>query len=205
MATKAGISGRALALATGGAVLVYAGLRGESPLEALRGILTGSPPPVPTGKPVTIGEFSSGTIGDGEGGFIGSGAFPSLAQAATKYLGRPYKWAGTFSGGSGGDCSGLVVRAFADIGITGVPRTSWGQRAWSKVKQVGAAEASAGDLVWWPGHIGIMVSNKRMINSPHTGAVVGYASVGPRKGQAPTFLRYGGARPTGPKRSGRAI
>ena len=201
MTSKAGINGRALALATGGGVLLYAGLRGENPLEALRGILTGSPPPVPEGKPVTLEDFGGGTIPT-TGSIVAGGAFPQLAQAAAKYLGRPYKWAGTFVGNGGGDCSGLVQRSFADLGISGVPRTSWGQMAWSKVRKVN--DPSAGDLVWWPGHIGIMVSSSRMINSPHTGTVVRYDSVGTRSGRAPTYLRYIG-RSAGPRRSGKAI
>jgi len=201
MPSKAAVNGRALALATGGAVLLYAGLRGENPLAALRGILTGSPPPVPEGTPITLEDFGGGTI-PATGTIVAGGAFPQLAQAATKYLGRPYKWAGTFVGNSGGDCSGLVVRSFADLGISGVPRTSGQQMAWPKLRKVN--DPSAGDLVWWPGHIGIMVSPSRMINSPHTGTVVRYDGVGARSGHAPLYLRYIG-RSVGPRRSGRAI
>jgi cell wall-associated NlpC family hydrolase len=191
MAVNAGVSGKAIALATAGGVLVYAGLRGESPLAALRGVLTGSPPPLPEGKTVTLPAGSSiGATGSAEG--TGVGPFPGLASAAERYLGRPYKWAGTFVGNGGGDCSGLVVRAFADNGITGIPRTSLGQMSWSKVRKV--SDPGRGDLVWWPGHIGIMVSSTRMINAPHTGTVVRYASVGARQGRAPTYLRYVGNR-----------
>jgi cell wall-associated NlpC family hydrolase len=193
MAQAAGISGKALGLATAGGILVYAGLRGESPLESLRSILTGSPAPIPEGKPVTLD--IAGTDASVPSGASG-GAFPQLLSAATKYLGRPYKWAGTFVGNGGGDCSGLVVRAFADNGITGIPRTSWGQRSWSKVKQVSAAETGAGDLVWWTGHIGIAVNRTKMINAPHTGAVVRYAAITSRDGKAPTFLRYQGTLPS---------
>jgi cell wall-associated NlpC family hydrolase len=193
MAQSAGISGKALGLATAGGILVYAGLRGESPLESLRSILTGSPAPIPEGKAVTLDV--PGTGASAPSGASG-GAFPQLLTAATKYLGRPYKWAGTFVGGGGGDCSGLVVRAFADNGITGIPRTSWGQRSWSKVKQVSAAETGAGDLVWWQGHIGIVVNRTKMINSPHTGAVVRYGAITSRNGKAPTFLRYQGTLPS---------
>jgi hypothetical protein len=193
MAQRAGISGKALGLAAAGGVLVYAGLRGENPLESIRGILTGSPAPVPSGQPVTLEPFGGGSIP--VSGAVG-GAFPQLLTAATRYLGRPYKWAGTFVGNGGGDCSGLVVRAFADNGITGIPRTSLGQRLWRRVKQVSASETGAGDLVWWPGHIGIVVNAGKMINSPHTGSVVGYAPIGVRDGKTPTYLRYQGTLPS---------
>jgi len=191
MAQAAGISGKALGLATAGGILVYAGLRGESPLESLRSVLTGSPAPIPEGKPVTLDVPGTGVS---EPSGSGVGPFPQLLSAATRYLGRPYRWAGTFVGGGGGDCSGLVVRAFADNGITGIPRTSLGQRSWSRVKQVSASETGAGDLVWWPGHIGIVVNASRMINSPRTGLTVRYASITSRDGKAPTYLRYLGSR-----------
>jgi cell wall-associated NlpC family hydrolase len=188
VAVNAGVSGKAIALATAGGVLVYAGLRGESPLEALRGILTGSPPPLPEGKTVTLPAGSSAGTGPIEGS--GVGPFPGLASAAERYLGVPYKWAGTSRAGV--DCSGLVVLAFRDNGITGIPRTSLGQMSWSKVRKV--SDPGRGDLVWWPGHIGIMVSSTRMINAPHRGTVVRYANVGVREGRAPTYLRYVGNR-----------
>jgi peptidoglycan DL-endopeptidase CwlO len=194
MAPRAGISGRALALATAGGVLVYAGLRGESPLEALRGILTGSPPPLPEGKGISLTDFGSGTIPGAAG--VGTGPNAQLATAATKYLGVPYRWGGTSR--SGLDCSGLVVVSYRDIGVTGVPRTSLGQRMWSNHIQV--SSPAAGDLVYWPGHIGIMVGAGKMINAPRTGRNVEYASVGSRNGVAPTYLRYAPKR-----RSGRAI
>lgn len=189
MAANAGVSGKAIALATAGGVLVYAGLRGESPLAALRGILTGTPPPLPEGTPVTLDVGSSiGSTGSAEG--TGVGPFPGLASAAEQYLGVPYRWGGTSRAGM--DCSGLVVLAFKDNGITGVPRTSLGQMTWSRVKKV--SDPGRGDLVYWPGHIGIMVSGTKMINAPHTGAVVRYASVGSRNGRAPLYLRYVGNR-----------
>ena len=189
MAQRAGLSGRALALATAGGVLVYAGLRGENPLDALRSVLTGSPAPLPEGKAVTLPAGSSiGATGTAEG--TGVGPFPGLASAAQRYLGVPYKWGGTSRAGM--DCSGLVVLSFKDNGITGVPRTSLGQMSWSKMRRV--TDPGAGDCVWWPGHIGIMVSSSRMINAPHTGTVVRYADVGTRNGHAPVYLRYVGNR-----------
>jgi cell wall-associated NlpC family hydrolase len=196
MAPQAGISGRAVALATAGGVLIYAGLRGESPLEALRGILTGSPPPLPEGKGISLTDFGSGTIPGAAD--VGAGPNARLASAAARYLGVPYRWGGTSRAGL--DCSGLVVVSYRDIGVTGVPRTSLGQRMWGNHTQVSASQAAAGDLVYWPGHIGIVVAKGRMINAPRTGRNVEYASIGSRNGVAPTYLRYAPKR-----RSGRAI
>jgi cell wall-associated NlpC family hydrolase len=193
MAQQASINGLALGVATAGGLLVYAGLRGENPLAALRSVLTGSPAPVQATPPVTVpwgpGDWGGGSFAPGTASGAGVGSLPQLYNAAAKYLGVPYRWGGT-DPRTGLDCSGLVVVAFRDIGITGVPRTSWGQRNWSKVRVV--KDPGAGDLVWWPGHIGIMRDATTMINAPHTGTVVRIASVGPRNGVTPTYLRYTG-------------
>ena len=45
MATK-GISGVGLAMATGGALIAYAGFRGVNPLQALKDVASGNPPAV---------------------------------------------------------------------------------------------------------------------------------------------------------------
>ena len=92
--------------------------------------------------------------------------------AAKKYLGVPYVWGGT-DPASGLDCSGLVQRAFADLGVT-VPRTS-GEQA-----QIGTAVASLdaarpGDLIAFGqpvNHIGIYAGNRQMVVAPHRGDVV---------------------------------
>lgn len=178
-----GLSGTQLTLAAAGALAVYVGIKGGSPVEELRNLLRGqSPAPLATtssAKPFagpsadTVSSQSTSSNG--------------VVAAAQKYLGRPYKWAGNFENGGGGDCSGLVYRALNDAGISSPRKTSWGYRAWNQVRVV--KDPAPGDLVWWPGHIGIMVSKTTMINSPHTGAVVRYAEVGPRFGIPPTYLR----------------
>ena len=50
------------------------------------------------------------------------------------------------------DCSGFTSYVYAQIGIT-LPRSSSAQL--SAGVQVSASEAQPGDLVWWPGHVGI--------------------------------------------------
>jgi hypothetical protein len=183
MAQKGGIPGPAIGLATVGGVLVYAGLRGESPLQAVRSILaagrTGTAPPgVPAGqfRPFELGpDFANPGGGDWGPADAAGGGFPQLAAQARRYLGRPYRWAGTFQGSGGGDCSGLVYRCFLNLGITDVPRVSTAQIFWGKVHKIGRAQVAAGDLTYWPGapaHIGIAISNTHGIYAPRTGTVV---------------------------------
>ncbi len=189
MAETGGISGRAVALISAGGVLVYAGLRHQSPVDALREIISGNLTPVPAGNPVVPKDFTS--LGGGDFGPTGPG-FPQLAGAAQRYLGRPYRWAGTFTGSGGGDCSGLVFRSFADLGIT-APRTSFAQMRWDRVSKIPRSQVAAGDLTYWPGHIGIAINNQQGIYSPHTGTVVQIQNID-RPVPGLICLRYQGAR-----------
>lgn len=111
----------------------------------------------------------------------GTGA--ALVEAAKKYLGVPYVWGGEST--SGMDCSGLVQRAFADLGVT-VPRTAREQmRIGTAVASL--AQARPGDLIVQRGggHIGIYVGNGQMLHAPQPGEQV---KIGPIY-STPTAIR----------------
>jgi cell wall-associated NlpC family hydrolase len=158
------------ALAAGG-LLIYAAITDQPLADALRNLVKGTAlKPAAFVKPISNSASGSGVN-------IGSGPLASLASAASKYLGVPYRWGGSDS--SGMDCSGLVWRSFRDIGIT-APRVSSAQLAWSQVRKIGRADVSAGDLVGHlgvPGHIGVAISNSEAIFAPHTGTVVQVQSI----------------------------
>jgi soluble lytic murein transglycosylase-like protein len=92
--------------------------------------------------------------------------------AARRYLGTPYTF-GSNTPESGLDCSGLVQRAYADLGVQ-LPRTAREQaRAGTAVPSL--AQARPGDLLAFGrpvDHIGIYAGGGRMIVAPHTGDVV---------------------------------
>lgn len=100
---------------------------------------------------------------------LDSKAPSSIVDAASKYLGVPYVFGGT-DPATGLDCSGLVQRAFADVGVT-LPRIAKDQaKAGTAVPSL--AEAKPGDLVAFNSpvdHIGIYVGDGKMIVSPHSG------------------------------------
>lgn len=96
----------------------------------------------------------------------------SIADIALRYQGVPYVYGGTTPGGF--DCSGFVGYVYRQAGI-GLPRTSWGQG--SAGTQVSAAEAQAGDIVYYGGHVGIYLGGGKMIHAPQPGQSVSVVNV----------------------------
>lgn len=96
-----------------------------------------------------------------------------LVASAKKYLGVPYVWGGESLAEGGLDCSGLVQRALADLGVTGVPRVARDQ-ATIGTEVPSLDQALPGDLVVLSGgsHIGIYVGDGKMIDAPKPGATV---------------------------------
>ena len=110
---------------------------------------------------------ASGVTGtSGTGSVTGAG----LVQAAKAYLGVPYVWGGESSAGM--DCSGLVQRAMADLGVS-VPRTSQ-QQATIGTAVPSMSQALPGDLLVFDGgsHIGIYAGDGMMVAAPHSGTDV---------------------------------
>jgi len=102
----------------------------------------------------------------------------SLLAAAEKYIGTPYVWGGESLDEGGLDCSGLVLRSLADIGVTDVPRVARDQQ------NLGTAvasldEALPGDLLVFGGgtHIAIYEGDGKMIDAPKPGGKVGIRDV----------------------------
>jgi len=108
----------------------------------------------------------------------------AVVSDAARYIGVPYQWGGT-DPSTGLDCSGLVQRVYADLGVS-LPRVASDQaRAGEPVASL--AEAKPGDLVTFGSpadHIGIYIGNGKMIDAPHAGAAVRVDDVG-----QPTSIR----------------
>lgn len=159
------ISGTGVATIVAGGVVVYAGFTDQSIPDALRSVLRGEIKPV--GKPAVFEKSVQPGFADAPGT---SGSGSALADAAQKYVGRPYDWAHNFDPpNGGGDCSGLVYRAYHDIGINAPRYNSYAIARWRRVK---VATPAAGDLLWWLGHVAIAVSSTRMVEAPTFGVPV---------------------------------
>lgn len=190
MAQSAGISGRAVGLATAGGLLVYAGLRGESPLESLRGILTGSPAPVPSGKPVTL-DLPADTAS--RTGVAASAVAGRAAQIALQQVGKPYRWGAV--GPDRFDCSGLISYAYNHAGASGFGRmTSAGMAVSPKFRKISRSEVQAGDVLYKVGHVALAISNSQLVEAPRTGIPVRTRSISGFS----MYLRYVGSGSTTP-------
>ena len=97
-----------------------------------------------------------------------------VVGVAMQYLGTPYVWGGASP--SGFDCSGLVMYAFAQIGIS-LPHSSYAQYGYGS--PVSRSDLQPGDIVFFDGlgHVGIYVGGGSFIHAPHTGDVVKISSL----------------------------
>ncbi|GAB4145697.1 MAG: C40 family peptidase [Sphingomonadales bacterium] len=86
-----------------------------------------------------------------------------LAANAALYLGAPYRWGGRSPAGV--DCSGLVQMALRAAGLA-CPRDS-DQQAHVLGRDLGTdiGVLERGDLVFFPGHVGIMVDRDHIIHA----------------------------------------
>lgn len=82
--------------------------------------------------------------------------------AAERQIGQPYVWGGRGAGGI--DCSGLVQLALGQAGIR-VPRDSDMQRDAIGDPLPAAAPLQRGDLLFFPGHVGIMLDAVNMLHA----------------------------------------
>jgi cell wall-associated NlpC family hydrolase len=142
MPTSNGISGAAVAVATFGAVLVYAGFRGVSPLQALRDAAGGKPPPV-KGKPTTP-IITSPTSSSG----LTDPRRAAVVAAAQKYVSDQYSQLRRRDAGYS-DCSSFVDKALKDAGIQ-PPGDPWANtanfRASGDWVTIPASQVDVGDI-----------------------------------------------------------
>ena len=123
------------------------------------------------GSPVTVEGGRDGYVAITGGGWVFAGhlvpwnhAEPDFVATAGRLLGVPYLWGGRTSLGL--DCSALVQLVLAVAGLS-APRDSDMQRneLGRLIEGDGGAALRRGDLVFFPGHVGLMVDDERLIHA----------------------------------------
>ncbi|MGZ4291462.1 MAG: NlpC/P60 family protein [Gaiellaceae bacterium] len=97
-----------------------------------------------------------------------------VVGVAMSQLGTPYVWGGAAPGGF--DCSGLVMWAYAQVGVS-LPHSSYAQ--YGMGVPVSRDQLAPGDLVFFDGlgHVGIYIGGGQFVHAPHTGDVVKISSL----------------------------
>ena len=113
-------------------------------------------------KAVSNSKNSSKPSGGGSYSAAGSGLGAAVANYGLQFVGNPYVYGGT-SLTNGTDCSGFTMGVYRNFGVS-LPHSSGAQRACGY--GVGSlAEAQAGDIICYSGHVGIYIGNGQIVHA----------------------------------------
>lgn len=95
-----------------------------------------------------------------------------VVNYAKKFIGNPYVYGGS-SLTNGTDCSGFVKGVYSYFGIS-LPRTSSSMRTVGY--EVSFSELMPGDIICYPGHVGIYAGNGQIVNAIDESHGIGMSS-----------------------------
>jgi len=117
-----------------------------------------------------------------------NGGVSAVLAYARAQIGKPYLWGA--EGPDSFDCSGLTMRAWQQAGVN---LSHYTGAQWGETTRVPISELQPGDLVFYGSsgesshHVGLYIGGDQMIEAPHAGADVRYASI-----YRSDLLPYGG-------------
>ena len=97
----------------------------------------------------------------------------AVANFACQFVGRPYKWGGS-SLTNGADCSGFVMAVYAKFGVS-LPHSSSAMRGCGY--GVSKYKMQPGDIVCFPGHVGIYIGGGTMVDANSSKTGIKYTAV----------------------------
>ncbi|MDQ1699573.1 MAG: peptidoglycan DL-endopeptidase RipA [Frankiaceae bacterium] len=107
---------------------------------------------------------------------VSAGTEQAALNYAESQIGKPYEWGA--AGPNSYDCSGLVMWAYAKVGVT---VDHWTGFQWNEGAHIALSDLRAGDLVFFATntndpntihHVGMYIGNGQMVEAPYTGANV---------------------------------
>ena len=114
-----------------------------------------------SGGSASAGSGSSGGSASAGSGSSGGGSGSAIASYGLQFVGNPYVSGGN-SLTNGTDCSGFVNLVYAHFGIS-VPRQSGALAGGGRA--VSDADKQPGDVVCYPGHVGIYIGNNQIVHA----------------------------------------
>ena len=136
-----------------------------TPLLAAPDAKSGLRDMLPLNARVKAGE-ASGNSRKVDGGFIHAHALAPIitrdfVSIAERFLGVPYVWGGKSFAGL--DCSGLVQASLNACGIASPRDSDMMEKALGQ--SVSLDKLQRGDLIFWPGHVGVMQDGARLLHA----------------------------------------
>lgn len=101
----------------------------------------------------------------------------NVVNYAKRFIGNPYVYGGT-SLTRGADCSGFVMSVYAHFGVS-LPHSSYSMRRVGY--KVSLSDIQPGDIVCFPGHVGIYAGNGKVVNAINERKGIGMSDLYARK------------------------
>lgn len=115
---------------------------------------------------------SGGVTGNANPNYSTNVSGQDVVDYASQFVGNPYVYGGT-SLTNGCDCSYFTKACFGHFGIS-LPRTSYAQR--SSGQAVSYANAKAGDIICYAGHVAIYMGNGKIVHAANSKSGICYGN-----------------------------